>query len=365
MLTEATGTMPLEGDSCPTWVMPNANGAGYYRFAMDSDELEPLRRRGFSELTPRERVAFADSVKAAFESGSMPAADVFGALAPMARDDIRQVVTAPMDVIRFARERIADGDLRPRVDAWGRRLYQPLYRRLRWEPRRGRAEDGETQLLRAKVISFLALTVEDPAVRREALRRGRAYVGFGGDGEIHADAVDANLADTALAVAVQEGDAAFFDALLEKFFASTDATLRSRLLGALAQTRDPALSARVIALTIDERLRVNELFTPLMGQMRATETRAAAWSWVRDNFDSFVERAGPGRAGYLPHAAASFCSVERAGEVEAFFGERIAALPGGPRNLATSLEGMGVCAARVEAQRESVEVFFGGSGRPR
>ncbi len=358
VLSEATGTMALEGDTCPTWVMPNANGSGYYRFTMDADELEPLRRRGFSALTPRERLAFADSVKAAFESGSMSAADVFGALAPMARDDIRQVATAPMDIIRFARDRVADGDLRPRVDAWARRLYQPLYRRLRWEPRRGREEDGETQLLRAKVISFLALTVEDPAVRREALRRGRAYVGFGGDGEIHTDAVDPNLADVALTVAVQEGDAAFFDALLDRFFASEDATMRSRLLGAIVRTRDPALSARVLALTVDERLRVNELFTPPMGQLRMSETRLGGWTWIRDNFDAFVERAGPGRAGYLPYATMSFCSAERADEAEAFFGERVTELPGGPRNLATSLEAMRLCAARVESQRESVVAFF-------
>src|SRR5262249_8425057 len=32
LLTEAEGKLPLEGDACPAWVMPNADGAGYYRW---------------------------------------------------------------------------------------------------------------------------------------------------------------------------------------------------------------------------------------------------------------------------------------------------------------------------------------------
>jgi len=53
-----------------------------------------------------------------------------------------------------------------------------------------------------------------------------------------------------------------------------------------------------------------------------------------------------------------FCSEERAAEVEAFFGPRIEALPGGPRNLRGALEAIRLCAARVEAQRDSTLRFF-------
>jgi len=358
LVSEQSGTVALEGESCPTWVMPNADGAGYYRFTLDTEELGTLRSRGWSSLTARERLSLADSLSAGFESGSMPAADVFAAVAPLVRDDIRQVVTAPMDLVRFARDRVVDDEDQPKVDTWARRLYQPIYRRLRWQPRRGATEDGETQLLRASIISFLALTVKDPAVRREAARRGRAYVGFGGDGELHSDAVDPNLVDVALAVAVQDGDVAFFDALLEKLLSSEDATLRGRLLGALAHADDEALASRAIALTLDERLRVNEMFTPIMNQMRQEPTREAAWAYLREHFDAFVERAGPGRAGYTPYAAMSFCDAGRVAEMETFFSGRVGELPGGPRNLATALEAMRLCAARVEAQEESVEAFF-------
>jgi alanyl aminopeptidase len=358
VLTAGSGVIALESEACPTWVMPNANGAGYYRFTLESEDLATLRTRGWSSLNPRERLALADSLGAGFDSAQIPAADVLDAMAPMVRDDIRQVATWPMGYLSFIRDRVVEVEDREQVDTWARRLYQPLYRRLRWEPRRGREEDGETALLRAEVISFLALTVKDPAVRRDAARRGRGYVGFGGDGEIHSDAVDPNLVDVALAVAVQEGDAAFFDSLLEKLVASEDATLRNRLLDGLAAVEDESLSARALALTLDERLRVNEIFTPIMSQIRAEPTREAAWTYLRDNFDGFIERAGPGRAGYTPFAATSFCDAARVAELDAFFGERVGDLPGGPRNLATALEALRLCAARVEAQSESVAGFF-------
>jgi len=37
---------------------------------------------------------------------------------------------------------------------------------------------------------------------------------------------------------------------------------------------------------------------------------------------------------------------------------RIQTLAGGPRNLAGTLEAIHICAARVEAQRESAQSFF-------
>ncbi len=360
LLAEPEAEVELSTDGCPAWVMPNADGAGYFRFSLPPDELVKLRSHGWAKLTGRERLAVADSLGAAFQSASMRAEDVFAALAPFAADPIRQVATSPMHqhVIGFARDRILDDALRPHLDAWAEHLYAPIYRRLGWQPRRGAHEDGESKLLREEVIEFLAIDVEDPRVRAEAARRGRAYVGFGGDGEIHRDAVDPNLAGVALTVAVQEGDAALFDAVLEKLVSSEDADMRVRLLGALAHARQPDLAPRVLALTLDERLRLNESNTPLMTQLDMRETRDAAWAWLRTNIDRVIARFGEDRSGYLAFTAREFCDEQHASEARALFGPRAEALPGAPRNLASALEGVHLCAARVDAQAESTRRFF-------
>jgi len=355
LLADAEASMELETEACPAWVMPNDDGAGYYRFALSEEGMEALRTRGWDELTDREKLAVSDSVEAAFGNASLPAAQVYGGLDVYAGTDVRQVATMPTDLVSFAHGYLVDEELEPRVERFGQRLYRDHYRRLGWTPRRGRQESGEDKLLREAVIDFLALEVKDPRVRREAERRGRAYVA---GGEIHPDAVEPNVAATALAVAVQEGDAEFFDQLTEMLFASDDAVVRGRILSALGHATDEELAARARGLALDARLRLNESTTTLRAQSRMEETREATWQWLTESFDAVKERIGQFRTGFLPWMGAGFCSEERAEQLQAFFAPKIEDLPGGPRNLAGALEAIRLCAAKVEAHQESAREFF-------
>ena len=350
----------LELPRCPGWILPNADGAGYLRFTLSSELLAKLRTDAWDALTDREKLALTDSLRAAFDNGSLPAADLYGMLEPLARSEIRNVAEAPMGMLSFAHDRLVTEAQRAAVRRLSAQLYQPVFRRLRWAPRGRAEEDGETKLLRAAVIGHLAEVAELPRVRREAAQRGQRFVGYGrrGDGEIHRDVVDANLVGTVLEVAVQDGDEAFFDHVLERFVESDDAMLRSQLLRALASTKDEGLAARARALALDPRVRVNEVWVPLGAQMGMPETREATWGFLQENFDALVERL-ESSAGFLPRFAGAFCSEEQAEAVQGFFQPRIAELPGGPRNLLNTLEAVRLCAAKVEAQQESARSYFG------
>ncbi len=133
--------------------------------------------------------------------------------------------------------------------------------------------------------------------------------------------------------------------------------MRGQLLSALARTRDPELAARARALALDERLRTNEVLTPLYSQLFMPETRDATWEWVVANFPALRDLL-ESSAGRLPGLGSFFCSEERADAVETFFAEHIEDLPGGPRNLASTLESIRLCAARAEAHRVSATEVF-------
>ncbi len=347
----------IELESCPAWLMPNAGGSGYFRFAMDEADLGKLREAGWEHLTDREKLAFADSLVGAFQNGSLPAADFYTAMQPLARSSIRPVATKPIGSLHFAVDDLVPAENQPAVRSYAKRLYTPAYRRLRFRPRG--EEDGEQALLRASVVDALATIGEDRRVRREASRAAQRYVGYGrrGDGEVHPDALDTNLVGVSLAVAIQDGDAGFFDHLLQLFENADDALLRARLLSALAHTKDPELAARARALALDERLRLNEVTRPLRVQMSMPETREATWVWVKEHFEELRGRLEDG-AGRLPRIGGAFCSEEKAEEVEAFFRQRADTLPGGPRTLANTLEQIRLCAARVETHRENAMAFF-------
>ncbi|MBM3516133.1 MAG: M1 family metallopeptidase, partial [Alphaproteobacteria bacterium] len=70
VMYERRTTVKLPGPSCPAWVIPNADGAGYLRFSLDRKEWAALFAH-VNELNPSERLAALDSLDAAFTSGAV------------------------------------------------------------------------------------------------------------------------------------------------------------------------------------------------------------------------------------------------------------------------------------------------------
>jgi alanyl aminopeptidase len=363
LITAAAPTLTLEGTTCPAWVLPNADGNSYARFTLPDEWLAHLGtamsaavpRGGTALLTDRDRMTIADSVSAGFQAGRTPFAAAMTALAPLASSPNRQVALSPTSLLTFAHDYLLETSDEAAFARYAGDLYRTRVRTLGWAPRRGVTEDGDTRLLRAAILSFEAMEARDAAVRREAQRRGQAYVA---GGTIHADAVPSDLAELALTVAAQEGDAAFFDSLVAFMSSSEDAVVRSNVLHAIANVDDDALRPRALALSLDEHLRVNEVFRPLGGQFGDPAGRDAAWTWLQANYDTLRHRMGPEYAGYLPLVTAGFCTHEQAEAVRTFFSSRMADTNGGPRNLDSAVEEIELCAARADAQRESARTFF-------
>jgi len=358
VLTETEGQVALEG-GCAEWVMPNAGGTGYYRWSLPADQLTVLGRSGLSDLSVREAMSFADSVQSSFAAGRTSYEDAMNAVRPLARRPERALATAPISLTELALDRLLDDAAKTRARRWATRLYRSSWRELGFRVRDG--ESPDRQLYRRELLSFLALEAEDGPIRREAGQLGRAYLGLRGDGEIHPDAVAPDLASTVVAVAVQQGGERAFNHVLERLLAATDPVARRNLLTGLSRgAREPALRTRLLALTLDPEsgLRTNEIFQPLRGQQQDAEGRELVWAWLQANYDALVARMGPFMAGYLPYAAVSHCTTERATEVQAFFAERMEATHGGPRNLAKAVESIELCAARVEHGRGSANTFF-------
>ncbi len=355
LLTEPSSSLPLPGGGCPSWLMPNADAAGYYRFVLSAADLDKLRAHGLKRLSAREHFAVAQALDAGFASGHVAAKDVLAASSSFVADENRQVVESPLGILRLVHDEMVPEAMRPAVQAFVRDLYAPIKNRLGF--REPRDEDGETKLLRARVLSAVADLGRDQATRKRLERLGRQYLGLGGDNGLHADALPADVAGLALRVLVEDGDAASFDALYQRFIKTDEASLRAHLLHALSAVRD-ARSPKALALALDPKLHVNEVFVPLHEQLADPRTRDAAWQWFEQNFDALAARMSPEALGSTPWLFAGFCSEAMGSRLNAFFAPRIAALPGGPRSLAGALEALRLCAALVKNQSESAQAFF-------
>ena len=381
-LTEAEGHIGLA--TCPVWVLPNPRGESYFRFSMPPAQMAALQplvtaavapaRRGRTRTawtegarggvaSVRDLITMSDSARAGFASGETSLESAMSVLAPMVASDDRFVATAPIELLTFAHDQLLSEAEEEAFLAYARRLYRPQFARLGWAPRRGASDDSETRSLRAAVLGFLALEARDPAVRAEANTRGRAFLGEGpqGDHHLHIDAVPADLLEVCLTVAAEEGDAALLDRMVEELVQSQDGIVRGRLVSAMSHVDEAPLRARVLELALDERLRQNERFRPLSGQFSDPAGRAEAWTWLQANYDRVRARFGAEYAGYVPFVTGGFCDRVHAQEVQTFFEPRMSDTQGGPRNLASAVETIALCAARADAQRESTRAFFAAS----
>ena len=64
-------------------------------------------------------------------------------------------------------------------------------------------------------------------------------------------------------------------------------------------------------------------------------------------------------APFTIHKNAYEISAEKRAEVQTFFAKRINNLTGGPRSLAQTLEGINLCAAKVQQHKTEMDVWLG------
>ncbi|MFV0276843.1 MAG: ERAP1-like C-terminal domain-containing protein, partial [Parahaliea sp.] len=204
---------------------------------------------------------------------------------------------------------------------------------------------AEQQQFRSLLLSTLGLGARDATVQTRLIAAGEAYTGFGGDGQLHPDAIDPNLRYIALLAAVEAHGKPFAELLWRHFQASDNALLREYLLGAMAWSIDPEVAAGLRERILSPALRDNEIFDILEGQMARAETRDALFDWFSANLDAVLGRVDSWREGQLPAYFDDFCSERDAGRVEALFSPIIDQLESGPRYLANSLETIRLCAA--------------------
>jgi alanyl aminopeptidase len=358
LLTSAEGDVPLETATCPAWVFPNAHGTGYYRFALASADLAKLRATGVKALDTHEKIAFGNSLRAAFNHGTTPFGEVVLAATPLFGDPEWRVAGELAGYVDVARDWLIADPARPRVEAYARKAGGAAFARLGWTKKKG--DSSTTVELRRAMLEFLVSTGRDPAARAEARRRAEAYVGYRRDGALHRDAVDENLAGVALWVAGQEADASFFDAVLALLVKTQDDVVRGRLLGALAAASDPKLSARARDLVLDEHVKYTEMLTPLWVQLGTPETRDVAWAWLKEHWDAVAARAANVlfEGVQLLSIPVSFCDEAHERDVATFLKDRAAKIDGGPRVLSKTVEEIHLCAVKRRAEEDNARVFF-------
>jgi alanyl aminopeptidase len=343
-LVDAThNEVPLPGP-CPPWIAPNAQGEGYYRSALQRPDWEALVRDGWARLSERERLSLLGDAQALLAAGVLRLAQVRALLARAATDRGEHVGAASFDLWRRIFDVHGTPETLPAMRAEAARPYLAAMRALGWTRRAGEAP-GITAL-RPRLASFLGLDARDPGVLREGARLGAAYLSGG--------SLPPELVASCVAMRLRSADEAAARGVVDRVVGSDDALVRGALLAALGESPLPVLPSVVLPLTLDPRLRVNEVMIPLRAALARAEVRGEVFAWFTAHADEVLARVGEGGRAGAPWLAARFCTAEDRARAAAFFTPRAAAIAGSEGQLRGALQAIDVCVAERAAQRETV-----------
>jgi aminopeptidase N len=324
LLDQPSGTLELPGGREPVWVMPNAEGRGYYRWSIPDEMRAALVRQAPRAMNGAERIAFLGNLSALLRAGELHGDEFLAALTGMADDPEPLVVPALVAGLATARSAFITDAMRDAFAAYVRLTLRPVAGRYGLEKKSGEPE--AVALVRSEYFSWLGEHGRDPAVLGLADELAERYLR-------DSSSIDPTLATQALRLHALRGDRALFDRYRREFETTTSPTSRARYLQALGSFEDEAVQAEALRYVMEGPLRPNELTTVPFGigsLSDAAADRVLAWVIAHYGFfQSKVPRA------FQP-GAVSFgggCSTERLAKAKAFFSDPARAVSGTQRRI--------------------------------
>ncbi|HET7788857.1 MAG TPA: M1 family aminopeptidase [Myxococcales bacterium] len=334
LLAQKSGTLDL--GSCPRWVMPNAGASGYYRTALDDEQLGKLTQNT-ATLTSPEKMLFFSDVFAASQAGAVEFPRAFELARSLAADKDRHVVQGLFPAVEYpdARGFVSDG-LRPKYAAWVRDTFGRRARALGFAERKGEGDDA--RILRPPLLELVGDQGEDPALRAQARKVADRWL---------ADhrTTSPELASAALFLSAIAGDQAFYEKLHAAAKKEPVRVERQRILQAMGEFRDPKLVQQGLQIALSDEFDPRESILLMWGAASDPRTREAALQFVEENFDKIVKRMPRDYGAGLVNAGSGFCDDAHAQALDKFFRPRSRLYPGGDRRFAQALEQVRQCAA--------------------
>ncbi|WP_299075024.1 M1 family metallopeptidase [uncultured Paraglaciecola sp.] len=351
LLDKAQHEMTLESDFCPTAVMPNAGGKGYYRWSMAKDKQQRLIAN-LDKFSGAEKYSIASNLAAEYRAGRMEISDYLQNIRPLVADKDWDLISQPISEIKFIANEIANEQENQQISEFLSTLYQPKLDNLGLHPTSelDKSNPVEAKMLRKQMINLLALTLKQPEALNELADMGVQLIGYQSDSQLRVDSIEPELILPALSSAVEVHGKPFADAMVAQLENTDDGTLRQQILTAVGRSTHPEIGEMVLDMMTSLSLRVNERITLLVSQMSVKQNRGRVYQWFKENF-SLMSMVIPKKyMGMTPLIGAGFCSEAMHQDVKTFFTEELAEIEGAERHLSTTLEKISMCVTLAKAK---------------
>ena len=337
MLKDRVTEIPLDG-GCADWVMPNADGTGYWRFDTGSDNLNALID-AYDSLSDGEQILFADALESGFRAGRISIEDLKRGIEATTSGHPRAVSEATGVIPTL--NRLLDESGQENLRAWVQATYGPLAEYL--ESRPATALSQQEVLLRDKIYSLLLEYGDRPEDRSALLDRAQRYIGANGTPD--QSALPPEDLGIAMKIGAEDGGPAFYDAATAYLPSVTNQTERRTLLAALANRGDESMVEDLFAESLKGSYSADEVFAVVSSALSNDSAKDRAWEIFMAEFDAIVARMPEIRKPQLAGMTGYVCSVQKSSDIAAFFETKSALIPGYERSLAQGVERAQLCSA--------------------
>ncbi len=355
-LVAPTPTQVSLGAKCPTTVFPNADGAGYYRFAEDEAGWASLIAAA-PRLDPADQVTLFHNVDAAMRGGYGTAADYFAtirALAPAAQWDLlqgnrRSGLSLP-DSLRDLRVTgvIAYADV-PLLQTFVRKMFSPRLTALGLAAKPD--EPPADALLRQYLVTLLVEEGNDPALIAQLTRAAHVYlVSEGKD----LGGIAPELVQEAMTAGVISEGAPFANVLMQALQGSTDEYFIQSAIYALATSPDEGVLRKLLDLSLTPAIRTGDLRYVFRYMQAEAKGRDVAWAWFKQNYSGVLKRVSTEGMSAMPDLLSYGCDAAAKADLDAFFGPKTGQLTGTPRTLKENDERIDRCIAFKSAKAREI-----------
>jgi len=330
----ATRTVLLESKSTrigldhpAAWILPQADGIGYYRWDVPRPMLDRLATESSDLMSPAERVAFLGNAGALLNGGELAGDDYLHLLEGFAADPEPEVTTTLLQQLGSVDTAFVTESLRPQFAAYVRRLLEPVLDRIGMQPRGD--ESAAVSGLRPELLAWLGYQGRDEKVLEYGRREAQRFLE-------DPSSVDPALVPTVLRLAALHGDAELFETYRRRFEEASNPFDRNNFLMALGTFKAPELRQKAFDYLANGPLRPTEMlgfFRPRgTDSWRDAADRDQAFDWMRQHYEDIKSRVPAEFLAYLPYFV-SGCSADRLAAGQQFFAQPDHQAPGTKANL--------------------------------
>ncbi len=328
----------LSAQSCPAWVYPNANQAGYYRFLVERDKLFALAH-GAHSLDPSERLGLVSNAWAGVRQGAIAPGALLDLLPVFDGETNRFIVDEILDVLRGVDHALVEDDARTAYQKYALARLAGRKRALGWWPPNGREEEDDDRALeRRSVLWALGEEANDEATLAEADRYATAWLRNRAN-------VSADTAAVAVPLASMRAGEARLRELREAARSASTPEDRVVAIRAMGTFDDPDVLRKAFDLTLGEELKLSEwryLFGAAVGHRVA---RPVLYAWEKENWAKLRARAPNSVGRGMVDVAGTMCSIADRDDARAFFDAATQGMEGVKRPLDEGIESAGLCVA--------------------